>query len=78
MPDETAQMVQRIGQLATDAGRPVDELFLSIGVSDQFQPVTLDALKQYRDAGIGQAIVRLPTTDPAVFAGQLTKTTPLD
>jgi hypothetical protein len=26
---------------------------------------SLDALKRYRDAGVRQAVVRLPTTDPA-------------
>ncbi len=65
MPDETAQMVQRIGQLATEAGKRVDDMFLSVGASDQFQPMTLDALKRYRDAGVRQVVVRLPTTDPA-------------
>lgn len=65
MPDQTAQMVQRIGQLATAEGKRVDDLFLSVGASDQFQPVTFDALKRYRDAGVRQVVVRLPTTDPA-------------
>ena len=65
LPEATTQMVQRIGQLATEAGKRVDDMFLSVGVSDQCQPVTLDALKRYRDAGVRQAVVRLPTTDPA-------------
>jgi alkanesulfonate monooxygenase SsuD/methylene tetrahydromethanopterin reductase-like flavin-dependent oxidoreductase (luciferase family) len=37
----------------------------SVGVSDQLQPVTLDALKRYRDAGVRQTVGCLPTTDPA-------------
>ena len=65
LPEATTQMVQRLGQLATEAGKRVDDMFLSVGVSDQCQPVTLDALKRYRDAGVRQAVVRLPTTDPA-------------
>ncbi len=64
-PDETAQMVQRLGQLATAAGKRLDDLFLSVGVADQFRPMTLDVLKRYRDAGVRQAVVRLPTSDPA-------------
>jgi len=27
--------------------------------------MTLDVLKRYRDAGVRQAVVRLPTSDPA-------------
>jgi len=44
MPEATTQIVQRIGQLATEAGKRVDDMFLSVGVSDQCQPVTLGAV----------------------------------
>lgn len=64
LPDDTAWMIQRIGELAAEAGKNVDDLLLSVGVSDQFRPLTLDVLKQYRDAGVRQAVVRLPTSDP--------------
>ncbi len=63
-PDDAARMIKRIGELAAEAGKQLDDFSISVGVSDQFQPVTLDALKQYRDAGVQQAVVRLPTTNP--------------
>jgi hypothetical protein len=64
LPDATAQMIKRIRELATEAGQNVLDYALIVGVSDQFQPVTLDVLKQYRDAGVQQAVVRLPTANP--------------
>lgn len=64
LPDEAGRMVKRIEELAKEAGRSMNDLFMSVGVSDQFEPVTLDVLKQYRDAGVKQAVVRLPTTNP--------------
>ncbi len=42
----------------------MDDLFLSIGAADTMRPMSLDGLKRYRDAGIQQVVVRLPTASP--------------
>jgi probable F420-dependent oxidoreductase len=71
LPDDTAQMIKRMSELAAEAGKNVEDYAMIVGVSDQFQPVTLDVLKQYRDAGVQQAVVRLPTADPELIEGAL-------
>jgi hypothetical protein len=71
LPAAAAQMIKRMSALATEAGKNVENYALIVGVSDQFQPVTLDVLKQYRDAGVQQAVVRLPTADPERIEGAL-------
>ena len=64
-------MINRMGAWATEAGKTVEDYAIIVGESDQFQAVTMDELKQYRDAGVQQAGVRLPTADPELIEGVL-------
>jgi hypothetical protein len=71
LPYDTAQRIKRIDALAAEAGKNVEDYTLIVGVSDQFQQVTVDVLKQYRDAGVQPVVVRLPTADPERIEGAL-------
>jgi probable F420-dependent oxidoreductase len=61
LPQEAASSVKQLLQHAHEAGRSADELFIAVAPGDKMLQVTLDALKQYRDAGVKQVILRLPT-----------------
>lgn len=61
---EAAPGVQQLHQHAREAGRSADDLFLAVAPGEKMPQVTLDALKQYRDAGVKQLILRLPTASP--------------
>lgn len=63
-PDEAAPLVQRLHQIAGETGRPTDQLMISLAPATKLTHVTLDDLKRYRDAGVQQVTVRLPTTQP--------------
>ena len=54
--------MQQLRQYAGESGRSVDGL--SLAPATKLPQVTLDDLKQYRDAGVRQATVRLPTANP--------------
>ncbi len=63
-PEEASPLVERLHQHAKEAGRHLDELFIGLGPAEKMPEVTLDGLKQYRDAGVQQVVVRLPTASP--------------
>jgi probable F420-dependent oxidoreductase len=64
LPQEAAPAVQQLLQHAHEARRSADELFIAVAPGEKMPQVTLDALKQYRDAGVKQVILRLPTASP--------------
>jgi alkanesulfonate monooxygenase SsuD/methylene tetrahydromethanopterin reductase-like flavin-dependent oxidoreductase (luciferase family) len=64
LPEEAAPSVQLLHRFAQDAGRRVDDLFIGVGASEQIPKLALDDLKRYRDAGVKQVVVRLPTASP--------------
>lgn len=63
-PEEAAPLVQALWRYATEAGRRSEELIVSLAPATKILQVTLDDLKRYRDAGVQQVTVRLPTTSP--------------
>jgi probable F420-dependent oxidoreductase len=63
-PAEAVPLVQRLRQHAGENGRNFDDLLISLAPATKLPHVTLDDLKQYRDAGVQQVTVRLPTTNP--------------
>jgi probable F420-dependent oxidoreductase len=63
-PEEAAPLVRRLGECAAEAGRNVDELFVAVAPAEKMPQVTLEGLKQYRDAGVRHLVVRLPTAAP--------------
>lgn len=64
LPEEAGPMVQQLRQHAQAAGRSMDDLFIAVAPGEKMPQVTLDALKQYRDAGVKQVVLRLPTASP--------------
>jgi probable F420-dependent oxidoreductase len=63
-PAEATPLVQRLCQYATEVGRNVNELFIGVAPAEKMPQVTLEGLKQYRDAGVRHLVVRLPTAAP--------------
>lgn len=63
-PAEAAPLVQRLRQFAEETGRNVNQLVISLAPATKLPQVTLDDLKRYREAGVQQVTVRLPTADP--------------
>ena len=64
LPEEAASSVQQLRQHASETGRSVDDLFIAVAPGEKMPQVTLDALKQYRDAGVKHVVLRLPTAHP--------------
>jgi probable F420-dependent oxidoreductase len=64
LPEEAAPCVQQLRQHASEVGRAADDLFIAVAPGEKMPQVTFDALKQYRDAGVKQVILRLPTASP--------------
>jgi probable F420-dependent oxidoreductase len=56
-PEASAERVKRLESLLAERGRRRDEILVS--VSPYLQPVDLDRVKRYRDAGVEQIIVTL-------------------
>jgi alkanesulfonate monooxygenase SsuD/methylene tetrahydromethanopterin reductase-like flavin-dependent oxidoreductase (luciferase family) len=63
-PAEAAPLVQRLRQYAEGSGRNFDDVIISLALATKLPQVTLDDLKRYRDAGVQQVTVRLPTAHP--------------
>lgn len=63
-PEEAGPLVQKIRRYAGEVGRNGSELIISLAPAGKLAQVTLDDLERYRDAGVQQVTVRLPSTDP--------------
>ncbi len=64
LPEEAAPSIQQLHQHAGEAGRAADDLFIAVAPGEKMPQVTLDDLKQYRDAGVKHVVLRLPTASP--------------
>ncbi len=64
LPEEAAPSVRQLHTPAREAGRAAEDLFIAVAPGEKMPQVTLDALKQYRDAGVKQVVLRLPTANP--------------
>jgi len=64
LPDEAALAMAQLHAHASEAGRSTEDLFIAVAPGEKMPQMTLDGLKQYRDAGVKQVVLRLPTASP--------------
>lgn len=64
LPTEAALAMAQLQRHASEAGRSMEDLFIAVAPGEKMPQMTLDGVKQYRDAGVKQVVLRLPTASP--------------